>query len=58
MERYTMHNKFTNCFVSVSLSTSDLNFHLLSWRYKRRSSDKNFHKKKNTDLPNAAAVLK
>ena len=27
---YTMHNKFSNCFVWVSPSTSDLEFHLLS----------------------------
>ena len=27
---YTMHNKFSNCFVWVSPSTSDLKFHLLS----------------------------
>ena len=27
--RYTMHNKFSNCFVWVSPSTSDLKFHLL-----------------------------
>ena len=26
---YTMHNKFSNCFVWVSPSTSDLEFHLL-----------------------------
>ena len=44
---YTMHNKFSNCFVWVSLSTSDLEFDLLSWRYKRLSSDKIFHLKKN-----------
>ena len=43
---YTIHNKFSNCFVRVSPSTSDLKFHLLSWRYKRRTSDKNFHLKK------------
>ena len=43
---YTMHNKFSNCFVWVSPSTSDLEFHLLSRRYKRQSSDKNFHLKK------------
>ena len=29
-ERYTMHNKFSNCFVWVSQSISDLEFHLLS----------------------------
>ena len=27
---YTMHNKFSNCLVWVSPSTSDLKFHLLS----------------------------
>ena len=43
---YTMHNKFSNCFVWVSPSTSDHEFHLLSWRYTRRSSDKIFHLKK------------
>ena len=43
---YTMQNKFSNCFVCVSQSTLDLEFHLLSWRYKRRSFDKNFHLKK------------
>ena len=43
---YTMHNKFSNCFVWVSPSTSDLELHLLSCRYKRRSSDKIFHLKK------------
>ena len=42
--KYTMHNKFSNCFVWVSPSTSDLKFHLLSWRYKRWTSDKNFHR--------------
>ena len=52
---YTMHIKFSYCFVWVS--SSDLEFHLLSWRYKRRSSDKIFHFK-NTELSNAAAVLK
>ena len=31
---YTMHNKFSNCFVLVSPSASYLKFHLLSWRYK------------------------
>ena len=43
---YTMHNKFSNCLVWVSPSTSDLEFHLQSWRYKRRSSDKIFLLKK------------
>ena len=46
MVKNTMHNKFSNCFVWVSPSTSDLKFHLLSQRYKRRSSDKIFHLKK------------
>ena len=27
---YTMHNKFSKCFVWMSPSTSDLEFHLLS----------------------------
>ena len=27
---YTMHSKFSNCFVWVSTCTSDLKFHLLS----------------------------
>ena len=27
---YTMHNKFSNCFVWMNPSTSDLKFHLLS----------------------------
>ena len=54
---FTMHNKLSNCFVWVSPSTTDFEFHLLSWRYRRRSSDKNFHLK-NTELPKAAAVLK
>ena len=44
--QYTMHNKLSNSFVWVSPSTSDLEFHLLLWRYKRRSSDKIFHLKK------------
>ena len=43
---YTMHNKFSNCFVWVSPSTSELKVNLLSLRYKRRSSDKVFHFKK------------
>ena len=30
MRLYTMHNKFSNCFVWLSPSTSDLEFHLLS----------------------------
>ena len=30
LQKYTMHNKFTNYFVLVSPSTSDLQFHLLS----------------------------
>ena len=55
---YTMHNKFSNWFVWVSPSTSDLKFHLLSWRYKRRTYDKHFHLKQNMEFPNAAAVLK
>ena len=42
---YTMHNKFSNGFVWVSPPSSDLKFHLLSWRYNRRTSDKNFHYK-------------
>ena len=29
-ELYTMHNKFSNCFVWVIPPTSDLKFHLLS----------------------------
>ena len=40
---YTMHNKFSNCFVWVSQCKSDLKFHLLSCKYMRPSSDKNFH---------------
>ena len=43
---YTMHNKFSNCFVWVSPSTSDLEFQLRLWRYKHQSSDKIFHFKK------------
>ena len=54
---YTMHNKFSNCFVWVSPSTSDLEFHLVSWRYTRRSPDKSIHLKK-YQLPNAVTVLK
>ena len=34
----------------------DFKFYLLSWRYKRRSSDKNFHLDK-YGITNAAAVL-
>ena len=30
INKYTMHNKFSNCFIWVSPSTSDLRFHLLS----------------------------
>ena len=41
--KYTMHNKFSNCFVWVSPSKSDLKFHFLALRYKRRSPDNNFH---------------
>ena len=29
-EKYTMRNKFSNCFVWMSPSTLDLEFHLLS----------------------------
>ena len=43
VSNYTMHTKFSNCFVCMSPSTSDIKFHLLSCRYKRRTSDKNFH---------------
>ena len=56
--QYTMHNKFSNHFECLSPSTSDLELHLLALRYKHRSSDKNFHIKKHTELPNAAIVLK
>ena len=42
---YTMHNKFSNCFVWVSPSKSELKFHFLAYRYKRRLPDINFHVK-------------
>ena len=38
-----MQNKFSNCFKWVGPSTSDLKIHLLAWRYKHRSPDKDFH---------------
>ena len=44
-----MHNDFSNCFAWVSPSTSDLKFHFLALKYKRRSPDNDFHVK-NTEL--------
>ena len=43
---YTMHNKFSNCFVWVNPSTSFFKFHFLSCRYKCRSSDNNYTPRK------------
>ena len=43
---YTMYSKFSDCFVWMSPSTPDLEFHLMLLGYMRRSSDKNFHLKK------------
>ena len=42
---YTMQNKYSNCFVWVNPSTSDLIFHFQAWRWKRQSPDKSVHVK-------------
>ena len=52
-----MHNKFSNCFVWVSPSTSDLEFHLMSYKIQAPIIWQDFTLK-NTELPNKAAVLK
>ena len=47
-----MQNKFSNCFVCDSLSTSDRTFHCLEAPFTRQGLSY-----KNTELLNAAAVL-
>ena len=54
---HNTQNKFSNCFVRVSISTSDLKFLFSGMNiYKRRTPDKDFRVKR-YEISNAAVVL-